>query len=112
MLDLHFHRGGRRAEPAGSLPRRAGHDMQHGPGRRRTYRRVEDLYRKSIEEVKDYAIFMTDAGNLVLRWNLGAERILGYAEEEITGRSASRFFTPEDLARGEDERELEKAVAE
>ena len=86
--------------------------MQQGPGRRRTYRRVEDLYRKSIEEVKDYAIFMTDAGNLVVRWNLGAERILGYAGAEITGQSASRFFTPEDLARGEDEKELAKAAAE
>jgi PAS domain S-box-containing protein len=86
--------------------------VQQGPGRRRTYRRVEDLYRKSIEEVKDYAIFMTDAGNLVVRWNLGAERILGYAGAEITGQSASRFFTPEDLARGEDEKELAKAAAE
>ena len=62
--------------------------------------------------MKDYAIFMTDAANLVLRWNLGAERILGYGEDEIKGHSASRFFTPEDLARGEDEKELAKAAAE
>jgi PAS domain S-box-containing protein len=86
--------------------------VQHGSGRRRTYRRVEDLYRKSIEEVKDYAIFMTDAGNRVVRWNLGAERILGYREAEVTGQSASLFFTPEDLARGEHETELAKAAAE
>ncbi|MFL6334963.1 MAG: PAS domain S-box protein [Pyrinomonadaceae bacterium] len=86
--------------------------MRHEPGRRGAYRRVEDLYRKSIEEVKDYAIFMTDAGNLVVRWNLGAERILGYSEAEIAGHSASRFFTPEDLARGEDRKELAKAAAE
>jgi PAS domain S-box-containing protein len=86
--------------------------VRHEPGRRRAYRRVEDLYRKSIEEVKDYAIFMTDAGNLVVRWNLGAERILGYDEAEIAGQSASRFFTPEDLASGEDQKELAKAAAE
>jgi PAS domain S-box-containing protein len=86
--------------------------VQHGQGRRRTYRRIEDLYRKSIEEVRDYAIFMTDAGNRVVRWNLGAERILGYTGEEIRGHSASRFFTPEDLEKGEDEKELVKAAAE
>jgi PAS domain S-box-containing protein len=86
--------------------------MQHGDNRRRAYRRVEDLYRRSIEEVKDYAIFMTDPGNLVVSWNLGAERILGYREAEITGQSAALFFTPEDRARGEHERELATAAAE
>jgi PAS domain S-box-containing protein len=86
--------------------------MQHGDNRRRDYRRVEDLYRRSIGEVRDYAIFMTDPGNLVVSWNLGAERILGYGEAEITGQSASLFFTPEDRARGEDERELATAAAE
>jgi PAS domain S-box-containing protein len=86
--------------------------MQHGDNRRGAYRRVEDLYRRSIEEVKDYAIFMTDPGNLVVSWNLGAERILGYGEAEIIGQSAALFFTPEDRARGEHERELATAAAE
>jgi PAS domain S-box-containing protein len=86
--------------------------MKREQTRRKAYRRVEDLYRKSVEEVKDYAIFMTDAENLVLRWNLGAERTLGYTEAEITGQSASLFFTPEDRAKGEDEKELATAAAE
>jgi PAS domain S-box-containing protein len=86
--------------------------MQHAESRRRTYRRAEDLYRKSIEEVRDYAIFMTDTENRVVSWNLGAERILGYSEPDILGQSASRFFTPEDLARGAHEKELAKASAE
>jgi PAS domain S-box-containing protein len=86
--------------------------MQQGDNRRKSYRRVEDLYRRSIEEVKDYAIFMTDPDNLVVSWNLGAERILGYSEAEITGQSASLFFTPEDRARGEHEKELATAAAE
>jgi PAS domain S-box-containing protein len=86
--------------------------MQQRLNRRRAYRRIEDLYHKSIEDVKDYAIFMIDAENHVVSWNLGAERILGYSEEEILGRSASRFFTPEDLSKGEDEKELRRAAAE
>ena len=31
--------------------------------RRETYRRIEDIYRKAIEDIRDYAIFLTDAGN-------------------------------------------------
>src|SRR4051812_33741127 len=80
--------------------------------RRRSYRRAEDLYRKSIEDVKDYAIFMTDQDGRVISWNLGAERILGYSEAEILDQSASRFFTPEDLERGEDQKELATAARE
>jgi PAS domain S-box-containing protein len=86
--------------------------MHQGESRRRNYRRAEDLYRKSIEDVKDYAIFMTDAEGRVVSWNLGAERILGYGEDEILGQNASGFFTPEDREAGESEKELAKAAAE
>ena len=86
--------------------------MRQTESRRRSHRRVEDLYRKSIEDLKDYAIFMTDAEGRVISWNLGAERILGYGEAEIQGQTASRFFTPEDLERGEDQKELATAAGE
>jgi PAS domain S-box-containing protein len=86
--------------------------MHQGESHRRNYRRAEDLYHKSIEDVKDYAIFMTDAEGRVVSWNLGAERILGYGEDEILGQNASRFFTPEDREAGESEKELAKAAAE
>ncbi|HYG79826.1 MAG TPA: PAS domain S-box protein [Pyrinomonadaceae bacterium] len=86
--------------------------MNSEESRRKSYRRIEDLYRMSIEDVKDYAIFMTDAEGHVISWNLGAERILGYSETEVLGQSASRFFTPEDLERGEDEKELATAARE
>jgi PAS domain S-box-containing protein len=84
--------------------------MHQTESRRKSYRRAEDLYRKSIEDVKDYAIFMTDAEGRVISWNLGAERILGYGEAEIQGETASRFFTPEDRERGEDQKELATAA--
>jgi PAS domain S-box-containing protein len=86
--------------------------MRKKESRRGSYHRVEDLYCKSIEDIKDYAIFMTDAEGRVISWNLGAERILGYSEAEIQGRTASRFFTPEDLERGEDKKELATAANE
>jgi PAS domain S-box-containing protein len=66
--------------------------------RRRRYRRTEDIYRKSVEEIRDYAIFMTDAEGVVTNWNRGAQYILEYTEAEIVGKNFSRFFTAEDRA--------------
>jgi PAS domain S-box-containing protein len=80
--------------------------------RRRNYRRTEDIYRKSVEDIRDYAIFMTDPAGLVTNWNCGAEHILGYTETEVLGKNASRFFTAEDRAKDVPQKELTTAAAE
>jgi PAS domain S-box-containing protein len=80
--------------------------------RRATYRRTDDVYLKAIEDIRDYAIFMTDADGIVTHWNLGAQHILGYGEAEVVGRDASRFFTAEDRAKGIPEKELATAATE
>jgi PAS domain S-box-containing protein len=71
----------------------------------------EELFRLLIENVKDYALFTTDPSGRVTSWNTGAERTLGYQEQEILGQDARIVFTPEDQARGEPERELQTAAA-
>ena len=74
--------------------------------------RVDDLYRKAIEnDVKDYAIFLTDTESKIINWNRGAERILGYQEDEVLGESAFILFTPEDRALKAPEHEIETALA-
>ena len=45
-------------------------------------------------------------------WNVGAERILGYAEDEAIGRPIEIFFTPEDRERGVPDHELARASAD
>src|SRR3954451_3540763 len=85
--------------------------MAQAEERRRTYRRTEDLYRKSVEDVRDYAIFMTDKAGRVVNWNRGAEYILGYTEREAIGKDAAIFFTPEDRAANEPEKEMAKAAS-
>jgi PAS domain S-box-containing protein len=62
-----------------------------------------------VQSVTDYAIFLLDIEGNVVTWNSGAERIKGYAAEEIIGRHFSAFYTPEDLARGHPNHELEIA---
>ena len=62
-----------------------------------------------IESIQDYAIFMLDTDGRVATWNLGAERIKGYAAQEIVGRHFEAFYPPEDLASGKPLRILETA---
>lgn len=78
--------------------------------RRETYRRREDIYRKAIEDIRDYAIFMVDADGLVTDWNQGAQHILGYKEEEIVGTDAALFFTVEDRRKNVPQKEMETAA--
>lgn len=37
------------------------------------------------ENVRGYAIFMTDTDGTIQSWNLGVERLLGYSEGEFVG---------------------------
>jgi len=56
-----------------------------------------ELYELLVKSVVDYAIFMLDTEGRVTNWNAGAERIKGYAADEIIGQHFSRFYTDEDL---------------
>jgi PAS domain S-box-containing protein len=67
-------------------------------------------YRMAVESVQDYAIFAIDPEGRVASWNPGAERLLGYREEEILGRECAVFFTPEDAQLGAPETELKTAA--
>lgn len=84
--------------------------MSTATERRTSYRRTDDIYNKAIEDIRDYAIFMMDANGAVTNWNAGAQHILGYTEQEIVGKNASRFFTVEDRGKLVPEKELETAA--
>ncbi len=56
----------------------------------------EERFRLLVEGVSDYGIFGLDTTGRVVSWNaLGAERISGYAAEEIIGQHFSRFYPAE-----------------
>ena len=59
-----------------------------------------DLHELLIRSVVDYAIFMLDPEGRVVSWSPGAERIKGYAADEIIGEHFSRFYTDEDRTAG------------
>ncbi|HKR15478.1 MAG TPA: PAS domain S-box protein [Pyrinomonadaceae bacterium] len=74
-------------------------------------RRSEDRLRLLIESAEDYAIFTMTIDGLINYWNAGAERIFGYTEKEILGKSAAILFTPEDRERGVPGEEMVTAAA-
>src|SRR6266571_78611 len=69
----------------------------------------DELFRRLVEAVTDYALYMLDPNGIVSNWNAGAQRIKGYAPSEVIGRHFSQFYTEEDRARGEPARSLEIA---
>ncbi|MGG7579282.1 PAS domain S-box protein [Rhizobium sp. Nf11,1] len=75
-------------------------------------RQSEEQFRRLIQGVSDYAIYMLDPEGNVSSWNFGAERIKGYRPDEIIGRHFSTFYTPEDRAAGLPEKALRVARAE
>lgn len=64
-----------------------------------------------IDGATGYAIYMLDPQGRVTIWNLGAERIKGWAEAEILGRDFSIFYPPEDVALGKPQADLALASA-
>ncbi|HEX3500434.1 MAG TPA: PAS domain S-box protein [Stellaceae bacterium] len=73
-------------------------------------RESEERFRLLVEGVQDYAIYALDTAGRVKSWNIGAERIKGYAADEIVGQDSAIFYTEEDRKRGEPARALGAAL--
>jgi PAS domain S-box-containing protein len=66
----------------------------------------ERNFRLLVEGVADCALYMLDPTGIVTSWNIGGQRIKGYAPEEILGRHFSRFYTETDRGNGKPARAL------
>jgi PAS domain S-box-containing protein len=72
----------------------------------------EEQFRLLVQGVTDYALYMLDPEGRVSSWNVGAERIKQYRAEEIIGEHFSRFYTTNDLQKGEPQNAIETARRE
>lgn len=75
-------------------------------------RASEERFRLLVQGVSDYAIYMLSPEGVVSNWNMGAQRIKGYSEQEIVGQHFSRFYTEADRASGLPARALGNAMRE
>jgi PAS domain S-box-containing protein len=71
---------------------------------------AQDRLRTIIESATDYAIINFDLEGRITYWNSGAERLLGYTEEQILGKPFDCVFSGEDRHAGVPAREIEQAL--
>ena len=62
-----------------------------------------------LQAIEDYAIFLLDPTGRIVSCNAGAQKLTGYADEEIIGQHFSRFYVEEAVARGWPAYELQQA---
>ena len=73
---------------------------------------LQELHKKMISEIQDYAIILLDVDGTILTWNKGAQSIKGYAESEILGQNFRIFYMPRDREEKLPERLIELAINE
>ncbi len=66
-------------------------DLTERKAAEETLRQNQEQFRLLVQGVTDYAIYLLDPDGTVTNWNLGAQRIKGYAPDEIIGRHFSQF---------------------
>jgi len=76
----------------------------------RMLRDSEERFRLLVQGVREYAIFQLDPMGHVVSWNAGAERLKGYAPEEIIGKHFSVFYPQVDLMNDKPRHILEQAA--
>jgi len=69
-------------------------------------------YKRLVDGITDYAIYMLQPDGVVASWNPGAERAKGYTSEEIIGRNFAIFYSAEDQANGLPQKSLQTALRE
>jgi PAS domain S-box-containing protein len=70
----------------------------------------EHVYRRLVEGLKDYALFLLTPEGIVASWSPGAERMKGYKASEIIGKSFTLFYPESDLLAGKPQLELRTAA--
>ena len=70
----------------------------------------EDLLDLFFRTTVDYAVIVLDRDAVVRRWNPGAERIFGWAAEEVVGTAGHRIFVEPDVRAGMPGLELRTAT--
>ena len=73
---------------------------------------LDELHKKMIAEIQDYAIILLDLDGTILSWNKGAEKIKGYKAEEILGENFRIFYMPQDRQAGLPEQLIAQAIKE
>jgi PAS domain S-box-containing protein len=70
----------------------------------------EHRFSLMVKRVADYAIFLLDCSGVIQTWNLAAEAMKGYPENEAIGQNFRMLYTDEDQRRNHPEHNLKEAT--
>jgi PAS domain S-box-containing protein len=70
----------------------------------------DEPFRRMVDGIRDYAVFLLDSQGHIASWNTGAERIKGWKAEEIIGRHFSAFYPQSAIDKKWPQHELETAA--
>ncbi len=70
----------------------------------------DSRFRRLVNGIADYAIYLLDAEGRVCSWNQGAGSIKGYPKEEVLGRHVSMFYTDDAREAGRPSADLSQAA--
>jgi len=73
-------------------------------------RASEEQFRRLVQGVTDYAIYMLSPEGFITNWNAGAQRIKGFIDSEVIGTHFSRFYSEQDRESGLPSKALEAAL--
>jgi PAS domain S-box-containing protein len=75
-------------------------------------RQSEERFSLLVDSLRDYGVCLLDAAGRVISWNPGAQRIFGYAQEDIAGQHFSMFYCPAEIVRNQPDQLLHGAARE
>ncbi|WP_207796649.1 PAS domain S-box protein [Sphingomonas oleivorans] len=93
----------------GRWRRRATLHDEHAAGGTRDTGQLNDELNLLIDGAVNYAIYMLDPEGRVTIWNKGAERLTGWKEGEVIGRSCALFYPAEEVTAGKPAQDLARA---
>ncbi len=70
----------------------------------------DERFQLLVEGAPDHAMVLLDQDSTITFWSTGAEKVFGWSSEEAVGQRGELFFTPEDRAAGQVEKEMTIAM--
>lgn len=70
----------------------------------------EEMLRLIIDNAVGYAMYMLDKHGLIVSWNSGVDRLIGFTGEETIGKHVSMFYTKDDCLKRKPWKLLAKAA--
>ncbi|MGH8216478.1 MAG: CheR family methyltransferase, partial [Rhodanobacteraceae bacterium] len=81
-------------------------DITHLRRAEQKLRLSEAHLQEAVLAIRDLAVIVLDGEMRITAWNAGAERLLGYSEQDMLGEPLTRLYTPEDIADGAPQNDL------